>query len=115
MKAAIDTLIELEGYSNKIVVLGDMLELGDNEIEFHREMGQYMSPDEIDYVFTIGGLANEIAQEAMKHFQNGRVKAFQDREQLVQGIQEIVQPSDVILIKGSRGMALEKVVEMLTN
>lgn len=115
MKAAIDTLIELEGYSNKIVVLGNMLELGDNEIEFHREMGQYMSPDEIDYVFTIGGLANEIAQEAMKHFQNGRVKAFQDREQLVQGIQEIVQPSDVILIKGSRGMALEKVVEMLIN
>lgn len=115
MKAAIDTLIELEGYLNKIVVLGDMFELGDNEIEFHREMGQYVRPDEIDYVFTIGGLANEIAQEAMKHFQSGRVKAYQNREELVQGIREVVQPSDVILIKGSRGMALEKVVEMLTN
>jgi UDP-N-acetylmuramoyl-tripeptide--D-alanyl-D-alanine ligase len=115
VKVAIDTLVELEGYSNKIVVLGDMLELGENELEYHREIGQYLKSDNIHYVFTLGGLASEIAREATKHFPNGRVKAYQNKEELIQGIQAVVRPADVILVKGSRGMTLEKVVEGLTS
>lgn len=115
MKAAIDTLIELAGYSNKIVILGDMLELGNNEVNFHREMGRYLKSSNIDYVFTLGVLASEIAQEAIQHFPVGRVKAYQNKKELIQGILAIVHPSDIILVKGSRGMALEKVVEGLTN
>jgi len=115
MKAAIDTLIEMKGFSNKIVVLGDMLELGYHELEYHREIGRYLKSDNIDYVFTLGILANEIAQEAEKHFPSGKVKSYQNQKELIKAIQDVVYPTDVILVKGSRGMNLEKVVEGLIN
>lgn len=115
MKAAIDTLIEMKGFSNKIVVLGDMLELGYHELEYHREIGRYLKSDNIEYVFTLGILANEIAQEAEKHFPRGKVKSYQNKKELIQAIQDVVNPTDIILVKGSRGMNLEKVVEGLIN
>ncbi|NBI29419.1 UDP-N-acetylmuramoyl-tripeptide--D-alanyl-D-alanine ligase [Chengkuizengella marina] len=115
LKAAIDMLEELRGYEHKIIVLGDMLELGENEKEMHRDIGRRLDPQRIDYVFTYGNLAKEAAIEALNHYSIDHVKSFEDKEKLLKEILTVVTENDVILIKGSRGMKLEDVVGELKN
>lgn len=110
MKAAIETLEELDGHSKKIVVLGDMLELGDKAREFHQDIGRIINPEKVDYLYSVGDLGREIASEAEKHFPEGRVKAFRNKDEVIDMIRNIISPSDVVLVKGSRGMELEKIV-----
>lgn len=114
MKAAIQTFEELSEYPCKIVLLGDMLELGEHERVFHREIGSSINPERIDYVYTLGDLGREIANEAAKHFPEGRVRACDDTKELIQELRSMLKPSDAILIKGSRGMAFEQIVSALT-
>lgn len=113
MKAALSLLDELEGYNRKIVVLGDMLELGEQEEQFHREIGRMLNPQTIERVYVYGSLAHHIAEEASKHYPAGRVQSFDDKNRLAQAIASYVAPDDVVLVKGSRGMKLEQVVSLL--
>jgi UDP-N-acetylmuramoyl-tripeptide--D-alanyl-D-alanine ligase len=113
MTAAIKTFEELSGQSRKYLVLGDMLELGEQEHEYHREIGRNIDPDKIDYVFTVGTLGKYIALEAEKRFPNGRVQAFLDKEELLREIKIKLKEHDAILLKGSRGMQLETIVPIL--
>jgi UDP-N-acetylmuramoyl-tripeptide--D-alanyl-D-alanine ligase len=112
-KAALELVKELKGYSRKIVVLGDMLELGQREEEFHQEIGRMLDPQLIDRVYTFGSLAQHIASEAAKVYPVGQVLIFDDKIQLAQELLSYAQPDDVILIKGSRGMKLEQLVKLL--
>jgi UDP-N-acetylmuramoyl-tripeptide--D-alanyl-D-alanine ligase len=114
MKAALELLRELQGYARKIVVLGDMLELGDREREFHQEIGRMLKPQEIEQVYTLGTLASHIADEAANNYPAGRVLHFDDKKQLAQALAAYAAADDVVLVKGSRGMKLEQVVAVLT-
>ncbi|MGX1901894.1 UDP-N-acetylmuramoyl-tripeptide--D-alanyl-D-alanine ligase [Thermolongibacillus altinsuensis] len=113
MKAAIQLLEELTGYEKKIAVLGDMLELGEQEVQFHEEIGQMLKPTKIDYVFTYGRLAQHIAKAAADRFPSGRVNAYDDKEALARDLASIASSNDVILLKASRGMKLEEIVNFL--
>jgi UDP-N-acetylmuramoyl-tripeptide--D-alanyl-D-alanine ligase len=115
MQAAISLTEQLVGYSRKIVVLGDMLELGAEEEQYHRSIGQTLTPEHIDIIFTYGRLAGLIADEAEKTFPQGTVYAFEDKEKLIKSLSGIVKPEDVVLVKGSRGMQLEQVVHALLD
>ncbi len=97
----------------KIVVLGDMLELGDQEVQFHYEVGKLIDPAKISHVFTYGRLGAQIAEGAKINFPNERVKAYDNKEELVKDLQAVVDVKDVVLIKASRGMKLEEVITML--
>ncbi|WP_096155889.1 UDP-N-acetylmuramoyl-tripeptide--D-alanyl-D-alanine ligase [Bacillus sp. FJAT-45066] len=110
MKAAIDLLTELTGYNQKIVVLGDMLELGDLEKQFHRETGSHINEKEIDFVFTYGLLGEEIAKGARKKMSEDRVRSFRDKDALITALLEKLTNNDIVLVKASRGMKLEEVV-----
>lgn len=113
MRAAIDLISGLPGYKRKIVVLGDMLELGVEEEAFHFEMGRMMDPKKIDYVFTYGRLGKWIAKGTEKSFPSERVFSFLDKEEMIQEIKNWVNEDTIILIKASRGMALEEVAKSL--
>lgn len=113
MKAAIHMLETLADADDKIVVLGDMLELGDNEVEFHREVGRELKESKIKYVFTYGKLGNYIAESAKLTFPETRVFAFMDKQELVQHLKSVINGNEWILVKGSRGMKLEEVVQEL--
>ncbi|BDG33761.1 UDP-N-acetylmuramoyl-tripeptide--D-alanyl-D-alanine ligase [Parageobacillus thermoglucosidasius] len=108
MKAALQLLQELTGYKKKMAVLGDMLELGDREVEFHQEIGAMLRPEIVDYVFTYGKLARHIALAAQPFFPDGRVNAYEDKRALAKDLLAVVSPGDVILLKASRGMKLEE-------
>lgn len=113
VKVAIETFEELVGYKKKIIVLGDMLELGQEEEKYHRDIGQILNPNTIDYIFTIGERAKMIAQEAKVRYTTGNVKAFLTKEEAITEILSVCNPEDAVLVKGSRGMALEEVVQKL--
>ena len=115
MKAAIDLISNLQDYEQKIVVLGDMLELGDQEKEFHYEIGQCLDPEKIDYVLTFGPLAAHIAEGARTSFASERVFSFLDKSLLIDQLVKLTSKETIILVKASRGLQLEEVVAELQN
>ncbi|WP_010270133.1 UDP-N-acetylmuramoyl-tripeptide--D-alanyl-D-alanine ligase [Paenibacillus senegalensis] len=111
MKAAIQLVHTLKGYHTKMVVLGDMLELGERELEFHLEIGRMLDPAQIDYVFAYGPLAYHIMLGAKEVLGAGKVQWFEDKNELVKKLSSMLSPGDLVLFKASRGMKLEEVIQ----
>jgi UDP-N-acetylmuramoyl-tripeptide--D-alanyl-D-alanine ligase len=114
MTAAIQLLAELKGYEQKILVVGDMLELGSNEEDFHRQVGRAIPKGKIDAIFSFGALSKLIADEALK---NGLSKTFffTDKKELANGLLPLLTSKTVVLFKASRGMALEEVIQEMLH
>lgn len=113
MKAALELMTSLTQYKKKIVVLGDMLELGDQEIEFHKNIGLFIDGTAIDYVFTYGRLGAFISEGAKEHIPEERIFHFDDKEKLAAHLKNYVDQETVVLVKSSRGIKLETVVQAL--
>jgi len=109
MKFAIDTLTELRSEGRLIAVLGDMLELGEDQIDFHREVGEHLQIKHVDALFAVGSLARHY----LNKFKGDFKKHFDGKKQLMLRLNEYLQPGDVVLIKGSRRIALEDIGENL--
>lgn len=113
---ALSTMLEeiYHARGRKIAVLGDMLELGGREEEFHREIGRSLANLRIDFLVTVGKLASLIGEEAVKW---GMVKenfrSFSDSESASEFVEKIVKDGDVILVKGSRRLKMEVISERL--
>ncbi|MFE5431633.1 UDP-N-acetylmuramoyl-tripeptide--D-alanyl-D-alanine ligase [Peribacillus simplex] len=113
VKAAVELVEGLSGFEKKILVLGDMLELGPQEKDFHLKIGELISNERIDKIFTFGPLAEFIAKGASKSFSSEQVRPFQDKQELIEELKSSTQGNDIILVKASRGMKLEEVVQAL--
>lgn len=110
MKEALATLKDLE-VERKIAVLGDMLELGKYSIEAHEDIGK-LAADVADILVTVGPRGKFIAEKAVKSGMNNKnVFAFDSRDEAGKKIQEIIQQGDLVLVKASRGIGLDKVVD----
>jgi UDP-N-acetylmuramoyl-tripeptide--D-alanyl-D-alanine ligase len=113
MIAALNLLAELNG--RKIAVLGDMLELGEYEDEGHRMVG-LRAIDAAEVLVTVGGLGQMMAREAVDNGMSPeRVKVCRTNEEAIEYLNTIVQPGDMILIKGSRGLHMEDIVNALVR
>ncbi|UYX54535.1 UDP-N-acetylmuramoyl-tripeptide--D-alanyl-D-alanine ligase [Bacillus thuringiensis] len=111
MKAAIETLEKLNAYEKKFIVIGDMLELGKEAETYHREIGKMLNQENISYVFTYGEMAEIVAEEAMKTYATGQVQSYNNKAKIAEEVLKIITKKDVVLLKGSRGMALEEIVQ----
>jgi UDP-N-acetylmuramoyl-tripeptide--D-alanyl-D-alanine ligase len=110
--AALMLLSELEG--RKIGVFADMLELGLYEREGHELVGR-RAADICDLLITVGPRARIIAESAQDAgLAADRIYYCADRAQCIASLQAMLQPGDMVLIKGSRGMAMEEVVTALS-
>lgn len=102
------------GTDRKIAVLGDMLELGDFAEEAHLEAGRYAVEQGLDYLISVGELGRLIARGAEKAgLKKERVFTASNNQEAVEFLQEIISAGDAVLVKGSRGMKMEKIVEEL--
>jgi len=110
VRATLDLLYTLEGYDQKIVVLGDMLELGDHEITYHQTTGAEIDPQKIDVLLTFGPLSKHTSE----HSKVPLSRHFDDKPSLAEYLESISDAKTVCLIKGSRGMALEEVIKQIT-
>ncbi|KFZ42998.1 UDP-N-acetylmuramoyl-tripeptide--D-alanyl-D-alanine ligase [Anoxybacillus flavithermus] len=115
MRAALELLGQLTGYRKKIAIVGDMLELGEQEIAFHEQIGAMIDPQKIDYVLTYGERAKAIAERASKRFSKGHVRSYDDKTKLAADVQTMMEAGDVILLKASRGMKLEEIISLLNK
>ena len=106
------TLVEGAGSSRKIVVAGEMLELGENEKAIHRETGEKLAGSGIDKLIGIRGFATELVKGARDAGLTDGVFA-EDSDAAGDLLVQEILPGDVVLIKGSRGVRTEKVVEKL--
>ncbi len=113
MMAAIELVSHLQGYKRKILVLGDMLELGPQEEQYHLQIGEGLNPDKIDYLFTFGELGSNIAKGAKKVLGEEKVFAFTDKSKLVQSLKTYLNNDTLVLVKASRGMRLEEIVKAI--
>jgi len=106
--AALDFLAELPG--RKIAVLGNMLELGSLETEGHWQVGR-KAAEAVNILFTLGALGRIIGESALDAgMDQAAVYMTEDKERIVASIREILDPNDIVLVKGSRGMAMEEIV-----
>jgi len=108
---AVMKMINLPEGKRKIAVLGDMLELGERSQASHREVGFKVVENEIDYLITVGKESQataEAAQEAGLTSEN--VQSFAKAEEAAKFLKDIMSEGDLILVKGSQGMRMEKVV-----
>lgn len=111
--AALDTIYDMDGYSQKIVVIGDMLGLGADEVQSHQKIGLEIDEKEIEYIFTIGPLAKHIEDTAKDRFSKEKLIHCGEKTELIQKLKEVIKPNSLILIKASRSLELEEVVEAL--
>jgi UDP-N-acetylmuramoyl-tripeptide--D-alanyl-D-alanine ligase len=110
--AALDLLSELEG--RKVAVLGDMLELGKYEAAGHWEVGA-RAAEVVAELVVVGDLGPLIAEGAVQHgLAAGNIYAAPNSEVAVDLVRQVLQPEDVVLVKGSRGVAMEQIVAALT-
>ena len=111
MLAALNLLDELEG--NKIAVLGDMLELGQYERQGHEMVG-LRAAQVADTLLTLGSRAKMIADAARRAgLKNSSILEFEELEQIVDWLDENLTKNDSVLIKGSHGLRMDRIVNFL--
>jgi UDP-N-acetylmuramyl pentapeptide synthase len=111
--SALKTLQVMEG-ARKIAVLGDMLELGDHAISAHAEVGRTAAECGVDRLVTVGPLSRSTMDGAVSAgMKQDLVDSFDTSEQVGAQIRSELRAGDVVLVKGSRGMKMEKIVEVL--
>ncbi len=116
MKAAIDLLAELGRGRRTIAVLGDMLELGPKAVAFHRDLGAYLAGRGVSQLIACGVLGRELAGGAhASGMEAERVREAPDAAAAGVLLRTTVQAGDVVLVKASRGMKMERVIEALTK
>jgi UDP-N-acetylmuramoyl-tripeptide--D-alanyl-D-alanine ligase len=114
MKAAVDLLAELGVGTHTIAVLGDMLELGAHSPAFHLEVGAHVAARGITSLVCCGAFGRAIAEGARKSgMANERIMECPDAQEAVPRVLSIAHPGTVVLVKGSRGMRMEQVVDAL--
>lgn len=116
MKAALNTLksFEIDTRARRWTVLGDMFEMGESVEEVHREVGRYAGQVAIDFLVTVGPHARTIAEEAAASgLDEAHIFRFDDPIVAARFMREKVAAGDLILVKGSQGIRLEKCVKEL--
>jgi len=107
-------LLELSKYKGrKIAILGDMLEQGDYAKRAHNEIGE-LSGKICDEVWFVGKYSDYFFEGAKNKLESKYIKKAKNSLEAAQKVSKIIKPGDTVLIKGSRGVALEKVVKELT-
>lgn len=110
MRSAIDTLGILKG--RKVAILGDMLELGKESANLHTELAAHLLSIDIGAVYAVGKMMKKMYDKLPNNKQGGWVENVAD---IIPHLMKDIQTGDVILVKASNGMKLDKVVQALTK
>jgi len=112
MLAALRTLQELPCKGRRVAVLGDMAELGAHSEGAHQEVGRQAAELGIAQLFAVGQMAPVMGRAARAAGLN-RVFEFADVETAAAAVKSFVKPGDLVLLKASRAMRLERIAELL--
>lgn len=115
LESALKGLADLPN-KRKVAVLGDMLELGEDEIQFHIQAGKQVVRRGWDCLVTVGSLSRHIAEGALSSGMNkNQIFSFRDAEEAAKEIWHLVGDGDLVLVKGSRKIETEKIVDKMKS
>ncbi len=112
LEAMIDTLASMKA-QRRILVAGEMLELGPSGEDMHRECGRHAAEKKIDFVIGVRGLAQALAEAACGA--GTQAQFVETPEQAGEWLARNLRPGDAVLLKASRGVKLERALEMLQD
>jgi UDP-N-acetylmuramoyl-tripeptide--D-alanyl-D-alanine ligase len=116
MEAALLTIAEANVPGRRIAVLGEMREMGDSSDAMHRRIGQLAATSKIDLLVCVGEAARPLADAAVvAGMPQGRIHLVTDSQTAAQFLPSILLDGDTLLLKASRGVKLERVIESLTK
>ncbi len=115
MKSGINVLLSTNNTNRKIAVLADVLELGSRSQKAHTDVGEFIASKEIDELITIGQEAKYIAQGVNSNNQDIVTHSFSTNEKAITYLNNILGPGDALLVKGSRGMKTEEIVNFFID
>lgn len=116
LRGAVESLLEYKTRGRRIVIMGDMLELGRRSLEFHRKMGAFIARKPIDMFVTLGTLSKASAQAAkMNNRDHCAIATFDSKSDLIKFVKNHLQVGDTLLIKGSRLLKMEDISTSLQN
>ena len=112
---ALTLLQQADVKGRRIAVIGDMLELGDKELDYHRETGNAI-PKDVDVVVGVGRRSRALLDGAREAgFADDRLHHFENAEAAGEFLRNFIADGDLVLIKASRGIGLDKTVAMLSG
>lgn len=117
MDAALQVLLSLPAEGRRVAILGDMLELGSAGPDIHRRLGERLAEmQEIALIILIGHLGFYTAESMLRTRSDEAVHPFSElNSESITAITRMIQPGDMILLKGSRGIGLERLIPELEN
>ncbi len=116
MKAALQLLAQWSPARERVAVLGDMLELGPNTQQMHREVGQFLAGLSLSRLIVCGALGREIAEGAKRAgMSESSIIETSDAAGAADFLLTTIRRGDVVLVKASRGMKMEQIVQVLTG
>jgi UDP-N-acetylmuramoyl-tripeptide--D-alanyl-D-alanine ligase len=116
LRAGLETFFAMPASSRRIVVLGDMLELGRDTQKHHQEVGELLTQREFDLAAFVGPLSKVIV-EVLKNFgiDPSRYRHYFDAASCAADLRTYFKPNDLVYVKASRGIGLEAVIETMAH
>jgi len=116
MEAALETLALIGGRGKKIAVLGDMFELGNQSGKEHRKLGRVAAQAKIHQLYLLGEQARQVRNGALRAgMKSDQVIIGADHGEVARRLRQQLRRGDWLLVKGSRGMKMEKVLQELKS
>lgn len=116
MRASLDTLSCMDCDGRRIAVLGDMGELGENEYQLHVDVGAYAAKSNVDLLVCVGTLAVGIKSGALAADMDvEKVKCFATVKEAQEFLMRFIQEGDLVLVKASRFMEMERIVKEVVD
>ena len=116
MKHAIEVLRDMTAKGRKILVAGDMLELGNLAGRFHHLVGRQAAESGIDLIVAVGKLAEHVAKGAQEAgMSQKKITLCNLTKEACQALTNLIKKGDIVLVKGSRAMKMEQIVEILES
>lgn len=114
MRAALEFLQHVPNRARRLVVMGDMRELGEAAPSLHREMGELAQQCGADELLVLGEFADMVAEGAREAgLPPSQIHCVASHEDAVKALERLLGPRDIVLVKGSRGMTMERVVKAM--
>jgi UDP-N-acetylmuramoyl-tripeptide--D-alanyl-D-alanine ligase len=114
LERALTLMTQADVTGRRIAVIGDMLELGDKELDYHRDAGRAI-PRSVDIVIGVGKRARILVEGASEAGYFKDLFHFDDAQSAAGFLKTFIRPGDLVLIKASRGIGLDRIVNILTN
>ncbi len=112
VRAGLNAFFDIACDGRRVVILGDMLELGEKASAFHREVGHQLAVKKLDLAITVGPLSEAIVDGAVEQgVPKEQFHHFDNATDAAQAATELLREGDLVYLKGSRGIALEKVLD----